>query len=64
MAIWFADSSKQYSVQAELRADSSTDVSDLEDFAAEYNLKPGSECLVLSSSELYMMKSDETWVKL
>ena len=64
MAIWFADSSKQHGVQAELRADSTTDVSDLENFATEYDLKPGSECLILSSSELYMMKSDETWVKL
>lgn len=64
MSIWFAEDSKTYGVQADLRADSTSDVADLPDFSTEHNLKPGSECLILSSSELYMMKSDEDWVKL
>lgn len=64
MAIWFEQNSKTYDCQAELRADSSTDVSDLPDFATEHNLKPGSECLIIQSAEVYMMKSDETWKRL
>lgn len=59
--IWFADESKTKSVQAELRADSTSDVPNLPDFATEHDLKPGSSCLVISNSSLYMMKSDESW---
>lgn len=61
MAIWFADDSKTYGVQAELRADSSSDVSDLPDFAIEHNLKKGSSCLIIASGTLYMMDSTEAW---
>ena len=61
MAIWFADDSKTYGVQAELRADSASDVADLPDFATEHNLKMGSSCLVIASGSLYMMDSTETW---
>lgn len=61
MAIWFEQTSKTYDCQAELRADSASDVSDLPDFAAEHNLKAGSSCLVIASGSLYMMDSTETW---
>ena len=61
MAIWFADESKTYGVQAELRADGTSDVADLPDFATEHNLKAGSSCLVIASGALYMMDSTETW---
>ena len=59
--IWFADESKTKSVQGELRADSSSDVADLPDFATEYDLKPGSSCLVIGTGALYMLDSTGTW---
>ena len=61
MAIWFADDSKTYGVQAELRADGTSDVSDLPDFATEHNLKAGSSCLVISNATLYMLDSNDMW---
>lgn len=59
--IWFADESKTKSVQAELRADSTSDVPNLPDFATEHDLKPGSSCLVIATGTLYMLDSTETW---
>lgn len=61
MAIWFEQDSKTKDCQAELRADSASDVADLADFATEHNLKAGSSCLVIASGSLYMMDSTETW---
>ena len=60
MAIWFAPGSHQ-GIQAELRADSSADVADLPAFADANFLKPGSSCLVIGASELYMMDSENNW---
>ena len=64
MAIWFADNSKTYGVQAELKADGASDVANLPDFATAHDLKPGTTCLVQGESEVYAMNSDDTWVKL
>jgi len=61
--IWFAEGSSQGN-QAECRADSQADVADLPAFAARNNLKPGSTCLVIGASEVYMMDSTGMWKQL
>lgn len=60
MAIWFAPGQNQ-GIQAELRADGTADVANLEAFAAANFLKPGSTCLVIQESNIYMMQSDGSW---
>lgn len=64
MAIWFADGSKHYDCQASLEADAGSDASDLPSFATEYKLRPGSECLIVASSDFYKMNSNGDWVKM
>lgn len=63
MAIWFAPGSHQ-GIQAELRADNTADIADLEAFATANYLKPGSSCLVIGASEVYMMDSEGHWKQL
>lgn len=41
--------------------DAATDITDLPDFAEEWNLKPGSTCLCASNSSVYQLLSDGTW---
>lgn len=60
MAIWFASNQNQ-GTQAECYADSASDVTDLETFARENHLKPGSSCLILSTSEVYMLNTEGQW---
>lgn len=48
---------------ANLGCDGSADVANLSDYAKSNNLKPGSSCYVIDTSELYMMKSNGTWKK-
>lgn len=64
MAIWFAEDSKTRNAQAELRADNTSDVADLADFATVHNLKPGTTCVIQGSSSVYAMQSDGTFVKM
>ena len=61
--IWFADY-QHAGMQCELRADSESDVPNLAQFAVDNRLKPGSQCVVIGSSSVYMLKSDGTWSKL
>ena len=58
--IWFAEGSSQGN-QAECRADAYADVADLPAFATKNHLKPGSTCLVIDTSEVYMMDSLGNW---
>ena len=46
---------------ATLTCDDSTDIPDLEGFSKSNNLKQGSQCMVIDTGEIYMMKSDYTW---
>lgn len=64
MAIWFAEDSKTYGAQAELRADNASDIANLVDFSQEHNLKPGTTCVIQGESSLYAMQSDGTFVKM
>lgn len=41
--------------------DGTEDVTDLPEFAAEWDLKPGSSCLCVDESSVYQMKSDGSW---
>ena len=61
--IWFKDD-EHSGTQCDLYADSDADVSRLQQFASDYSLKPGSSCLVIGSSSVYLMKSDGTWSQL
>ncbi len=58
--IWFDENGKS-GTQAPLKADSASDVANLPTFAEAHNLKPGSNCLVIATSDVYMMQSDGTW---
>lgn len=58
--IWYADD-QHAGMQCELRADGSADVANLPQFAQAQKLKPGSTCLIIDTSEVYMMKSDGQW---
>ena len=58
--IWLAKD-ENVGTQCSLYADSSSDVTDLPKFAEDNNLKAGSSCLVIETSEVYMMRSDGTW---
>lgn len=58
--IWFAEGSSQGN-QAECRADNASDVAKLPDFAERNHLKPGSTCLIIDTSEVYMMDSQGNW---
>lgn len=60
--IWFKEDSN--TSQAELRADSAADLSDLPEFAESHNLMPGSTCLVIGEGKMYMMDSTKAWVAL
>lgn len=46
---------------ASLGCDAVSDVPNLTDYAAKTHLKPGSTCLVVETSEVYVQKSDGTW---
>ena len=48
---------------ANLGCDGTADVQNLTAYAQSNNLKPGSNCYVIDTGELYMMKSDFTWKK-
>lgn len=62
MAI-FAMSMNDMDGVASLGCDGTADVANLEAYAKSNNLKPGSSCYVIDTSELYMMKSNGTWKK-
>lgn len=57
----FVLSQNQMDNVASLGCDTAADVADLPAFAESNRLKPGSTCLVVATSEVYMMKSDKTW---
>lgn len=61
--IWYKDG-EQSGKQVELRADADADVARLPQFAEDHDLKPGSTCLVIGSSSVYMMDSTGTWRQL
>lgn len=61
--IWFADN-QHSGTQVELRADSDSDIANLPQFAIDHSLKPGSSCLVIGSSVVYMMDSTGDWKQL
>lgn len=44
-----------------LGCDSAADIANLPAFAESNNLKPGSTCMCIDTSEVYAMKSDKTW---
>lgn len=46
-----------------LACDGTADVRDLPDYARSNNLRLGSDCYVIDTGDLYMMKSDFTWKK-
>lgn len=48
---------------ANLGCDGTADVQNLPAYARSNNLKPGSNCYVIDTSELYMMKSTGEWKK-
>ena len=48
---------------AHLACDTAADVTDLQQYAEDNNLKLGSDCLVVATGDVYLMKSDQTWVK-
>ena len=58
--IWLAKG-ENIGTQCELRADGSSDIADLPKFATDNNLKAGSTCLVIDSSEVYMLNSSGEW---
>lgn len=47
-----------------INCDGTDDIANLPEFAAQYDLKPGSSCLCVDESAIYQMKSDGTWKKL
>ena len=58
--IWFDEDGKT-GTQAPLKADGTSDVANLPAFAKAHDLKPGSNCFIIQTSQVYMMQSDETW---
>lgn len=44
-----------------LGCDEVADIANLPDFCKSNNLKPGTTCLCIETSEVYAMKSDGTW---
>lgn len=50
--------------QAQLKADAYSDVANLPAFATANDLKPGSSCLVIATSTVYMMNSQGQWIEL
>ena len=44
-----------------LACDSATDISDLPAYSKSNNLKLGSDCIVVDTGAVLMMKSDYTW---
>lgn len=60
MAI-FANGQNEMDGVGSLACDSSADVANLPAYARSHNLKPGSSCLCIDNSTVYMMKSDGTW---
>ena len=44
-----------------LGCDTTADVANLPEFAESNRLKPGSTCMCVATSDVYMMKSDKTW---
>ena len=61
--IWYADD-QHPGTQCELRADNTSDVANLPTFAQQEKLKPGSTCLVIGESTVYMMDSQGNWKEL
>ena len=47
----------------DIYADTATDVTDLEQFAEDWELTQGSTCLVIDTFDVYVLKSDGTWKK-
>lgn len=47
-----------------LGCDEASDVANLPDYAKSQNLKPGTDCLCVNTSDVYVMKSDGTFKKL
>ena len=48
---------------ANLGCDDNSDVQNLPAYAQSNNLKPGSNCYVIDTGELYMLKSTGEWKK-
>ena len=48
-------------VVEELYCDTPADIADLEQYARDHDLKQGSTALIISTGEVYAMKSDYTW---
>jgi len=47
-----------------LACDDATDLANLPSYAKSNNLKQGTDCVVIDTSEVYMMKSDYTFKKI
>ena len=60
MAIWFEKGSMQ-GRQASVFADGASDVSNLDTFTQQNNLKAGSDCYVIGTGEVYMLDSEMNW---
>lgn len=50
-------------VIAQVFCDSTSDVTDLEQYARDHDLRQGSTAYVIANGDVYMMQSDYTWVK-
>ena len=48
---------------ANLGCDETSDIQNLPAYAKSNNLKPGSNCYIIDTGELYMMKSTGQWKK-
>lgn len=46
-----------------LFCDAASDVTDLEQFARDHDLKQGSNAYVIENGDVYIMQSNYTWVK-